>query len=154
MKYRKLRIVWSVAWGLAAAFVLLLWIRSFSSRDSLFLPYSNSQVVRVSSIEGQFATRLIAGDERYEWTLKRAASPGGLTFPGEDLRYRDSYRIRALPWQKTPFAILYVPHWIPLVLTSAVATSAWLPFRFSLRTLLIATTLIAIVLGAIIHFAR
>ena len=47
----------------------------------------------------------------------------------------------------------YVPQWLPVLLLSALGTLAAVPsirWRFSLRTLLIATTLVAIVLGAVV----
>jgi hypothetical protein len=48
-----------------------------------------------------------------------------------------------------------IPHWFPTLLFAAFAALPWLPFkRFSLRTLLIATTLIAVVLGIIVWVAR
>jgi hypothetical protein len=40
-----------------------------------------------------------------------------------------------------------LPYWSLVVLTLAISMTSWLPWEFSLRTLLIATTLIAIVLG-------
>jgi hypothetical protein len=33
MKYRKLRVVWSVPWGVACVLFLVLWIRSYYRRD-------------------------------------------------------------------------------------------------------------------------
>jgi hypothetical protein len=33
MRFRKLRIAWSVFWGLACVLVILLWVRSHSWRD-------------------------------------------------------------------------------------------------------------------------
>jgi hypothetical protein len=42
---------------------------------------------------------------------------------------------------------LVLPYWIILLFTIAAATSPWLPWRFSLRTLLIAITLLALLLG-------
>jgi hypothetical protein len=47
-----------------------------------------------------------------------------------------------------------MPIWFLIVLTSALATVPWIRWRFSLRTLLIATTLVAVVLGLIIYAAR
>ena len=41
-------------------------------------------------------------------------------------------------------------HWLPALLFAAVAAIPWLRWRFSLRTLLIATTLVAVVLGLIV----
>jgi hypothetical protein len=40
-----------------------------------------------------------------------------------------------------------VPHWFSALLMAMAATAPWIKWRFSLRTLLIATTLVAVVLG-------
>jgi len=44
-----------------------------------------------------------------------------------------------------------MPFWVPVLVTAALATVPWFHWskRFSLRTLLIATTLVAVVLGII-----
>jgi hypothetical protein len=42
------------------------------------------------------------------------------------------------------------PHWLIVLGASAMAAAPWVSYRFSLRTLLIATTLVAVVLGAIV----
>ena len=49
--------------------------------------------------------------------------------------------------------IFVVPYYFPFLLTSSLSLAPWvryLPGRFSLRTLLIATTLVAVVLGLIV----
>jgi hypothetical protein len=48
------------------------------------------------------------------------------------------------------------PYWFPVVLTSvlAAAFAARPPYRFSLRTLLVATTIVAVVMGLIAYLAR
>jgi hypothetical protein len=48
--------------------------------------------------------------------------------------------------------LFFVPYWCPVCLSVLLATSPWfsMPRRFSLRTLLIATTLVAVVLGLIV----
>ena len=45
-----------------------------------------------------------------------------------------------------------IPHWFPLLLVAILAAAPWMswPKRFTLRTLLIATTLVAVVLGVIV----
>jgi hypothetical protein len=43
----------------------------------------------------------------------------------------------------------YVPHWTLALIACLLAAASWLPGRFSLRTLLIATTLVAISLGLV-----
>ena len=52
------------------------------------------------------------------------------------------------------FTAIGLPHWFALVVVALLATSPWLSYRFSLRTLLIATTLVAVVLGLIVWSAR
>jgi hypothetical protein len=49
------------------------------------------------------------------------------------------------------------PHWYFAITFAAIAALpwlAWLPYRFSLRTLLIATTLVAVVLGVAVWVSR
>jgi hypothetical protein len=48
--------------------------------------------------------------------------------------------------------VLRLPYWILIVTTVAVATIPWIKWRFSLRTLLIATTLVAVVLWLAVAF--
>jgi hypothetical protein len=47
-----------------------------------------------------------------------------------------------------------IPHWFPVLLLATLATAPWLRRRFSLRTLLIATTLVAVGLGVVVYAAR
>jgi hypothetical protein len=50
--------------------------------------------------------------------------------------------------------LVRTPHWLPILLSAALVAAPWLRWRFSLRTLLIATTLVAVVLGAIVYATR
>jgi hypothetical protein len=43
-----------------------------------------------------------------------------------------------------------LPYWLLVITFAATTTLPWLRWRFSLRTLLIATTLVAIVLGLVV----
>ena len=47
-----------------------------------------------------------------------------------------------------------VPYWSLVSLSAVFAYLPWLHWRFSLRTLLIATTLVAVLLGAIVYAIR
>ena len=49
-----------------------------------------------------------------------------------------------------------IPQWFPVLLFATLATAPWIRWskRFSLRTLLIATTLVAVVLGLVVYAAR
>jgi hypothetical protein len=54
-----------------------------------------------------------------------------------------SYRRNGKDWA------LQFPYWFVVVLVASVAAAPWISWRFSLRTLLIATTLIAVALGLV-----
>jgi hypothetical protein len=56
------------------------------------------------------------------------------------------------PWGFNSF--LVVPHWVIVIVTASMMAAPWLRWRFSLRTLLIATTLVAVVLGAAVWASR
>jgi hypothetical protein len=47
-----------------------------------------------------------------------------------------------------------LPYWLIVVLLAVLAALPWPPWRFSLRTLLIATTLFAVVLGLVVWAAN
>jgi hypothetical protein len=49
---------------------------------------------------------------------------------------------------------LDVPHWFLVLATIGLSALPWLRLRFSLRTLLIATTLVAVVLGLVVWASR
>jgi hypothetical protein len=51
--------------------------------------------------------------------------------------------------------MIYVPYWIPVVVLAGVGTVSWMmPSRFALRTLLIAMTMLAALLGLIVALAK
>ena len=51
-------------------------------------------------------------------------------------------------------SLLVVPYWPAILLSATLATLPWFPSRFSLRTMLIATTLVAVVLGLVVWLGR
>ena len=61
--------------------------------------------------------------------------------------------LRALDFHTTiseNYTVFTAPHWSLIVVTAAMALAPWTKRRFSLRTLLIATTLVAAVLGLLV----
>jgi hypothetical protein len=49
------------------------------------------------------------------------------------------------------FILIGLPHWLAILIIGAVAAVPWLRWQFSLRTLLITTTLVAVVLGIAVY---
>jgi hypothetical protein len=142
MKSRKLRIAWSVAWGIVAVLLIALWIRSYSHLQIIEKRFG-SQTIQVSSVRGHFAIA----------SLHPTAAIG--------MFYLSTAAVNAADWRElgpsgfacyrnSMGAILIVPHWFAALLCAIISAVVWLQWRFSLRTLLVATTLVAIGLGLVV----
>jgi hypothetical protein len=148
MKHRNFRIAWSVAWGVVAVLLCALWVRSYWCEDSIsrFKSMRNAGVVHLRSYEGWLLLDrgLYSGDDdgwRYRADEILASDPFAPNFEWTFVDERT--RISA-------------PHWCLASLVGAFAVVPWIRWsnRFSLRTLLIATTLIAVLLGIIVWMSR
>jgi hypothetical protein len=158
MKYRKLRIAWSVAWGILAVLLFLLYVRSHSWLDGFGVVISKDRYVTVISAGRRIhvATATFPpGRMQGPWSIRsRRLKDSGL-YPIEDHRaYQGVLGVGLL--RTSLFEMLAFPHWLPAVLILGVAYLPWLSLirRFSLRTLLIGTTLFALVLGLIVWMSR
>jgi hypothetical protein len=93
----------------------------------------------------------------FPWWINGTASP----LPKEDVELFPFNVTDTRSWigfgaywlSSTDYGVL-VPHWFLLVLAGTFAALPWLRWRFTLRTLLIATTLVAVVLGLAVWFRR
>lgn len=147
MKFRKLQIAFSAMCVVACVLLIVLWVRSYSKWDRAWL--GGFGYHRVQSVRG-----FIEFDSS-ECTI--AARPGqwGLDSGLADDRFDD---IRAFSLSATAFDNNHAtfPHWLPILLALAFAIATWPArnWRFSLRTLLIATTLVAMVLGIVVYVGR
>ena len=148
MRFRKLRIAWSVCWGLLAVLLIALWVRSHSKWDRLFYHFPSGGTAGFSSWDGNFIVGIgypsgVSYSRGFEFdsqlTSQWQLDPSDRGF----LYIRDS----------SEFAV-GMPAWFPIILSAAIAAIPWTKRRFSLRTLLIATTLIAVVLGLIVGLLR
>jgi hypothetical protein len=149
MKYRKLRITFSVACGIACLLLIVLWVRSYRWVEAIRLMAApNGGVIQFLSIPGSLAVGVFKSAKPWsffqmsasEWRRVMATAPvSQLPSPIWGGRLTNSVVDQ-----------IFIPYWI-LVLSSAVIASVpWLRWRFSLRTLLIVTTLVAIVLGILV----
>jgi hypothetical protein len=142
MKYRKLRIAWSVAWGVVAVLLCVLWVRSYGIVD-----YTGW------AVSGQ-------GKLYFSATVTVRPIPDRNAYPAEShshfggrLQILSTSNVEAVPSPGTPT----IPYWAFVLLTCLLTGAFWIghfPRQFSLRTLLIATTLIAVVLGIIVWMMR
>ena len=142
MNYRKLRIAWSVAWGAVAVLLCVLWVGSYWSTIAWPVGVTSTHRYYIHSLSGTFALECRERIFRTkELTLEQDV---------EQLKAISPITIRRIG----SFDSVSIAYWLLIPLVSIVAAGPWLPYRFSLRTLLIATTLVAVALGLIIFAAR
>ena len=160
-----LRITWTAFWGVAAVAALIFWCRSFKWQD----------VVNIRIVGGSYFN-FISNDALTLGVQNALTDPQIKDiFPTSrwtmvsDIYVTDDPAILALMppprphWGFTysgapyPYLGITTPHWFQTCIAAALAIAPWrrsLRCRFSLRTLLIAITLIALGLGTIIWFTR
>jgi hypothetical protein len=146
MRFRKLRIAWSVMWGVACVLLVVLWLQSHSWFGSLVAPSRyKSGTARIESGGGELLFTWQTHDYPRSWTITSSRITEG---PPTQLRYRWEWMF------SNNYVVIACPYWALVVASAAIAPMAWLRWRFSLRTLLIATTLVAVVLGLIVWTVR
>ncbi len=152
MKYRKLRIAWSVFWGIACALLIVLWVRSYTIRDTCFWPGRN-HAVQINSLLGHANLYLDSrppGSQFVPFKIEHSPIEGRFKtkFDKNLLGFYFGTNRRDLR--------LDIPFWFLVLGSAMIAAVPWFHYRwrFSLRTLLIATTLVAVVLGLVVYAAR
>ena len=165
MRFRKLRIAWSVGCLIACVLLVVLWVRSYWWCD-MFEIRTASQLLQLDSRKG----RLSFWQKNPGWP-KQSPKITQLLLDGMDMG-RFYGRCPAGDYQKPYWdqasilafgrfgsereRVIFIPYWFPVLISAALAAVPWIRWskRFTLRTLLIATTLVALVLGLIVWAAR
>ena len=145
MKLRKLRIAWSVFCGLACVLLIVLWVRSYWWTDSIWR-YTPTSGTRIDSLYGKIIIKVasVAGAVP---AVEVDANSYKNSLPTETAFIRMKFYVGFLRRPEPNGFDLFIPYWSPVSAFATVGTLSWIPWRFSLRTLLIATTLTAAVLG-------
>jgi hypothetical protein len=161
MKFRKLRIAW-VLCGVTCVLLIVLWA---SSLNHIYKAYARiyDQYIEVSALRGRFGLQFVT--ERHNWTMHDRL---GLFRKAVDSTYSQSYPVDVAATLGFSFQHFYppgansslqvwrgtVPCWFLIAVCCGLAPLSFIPSRFSLRTLLIATTLVAVALGLAVYVAR
>jgi hypothetical protein len=152
MKFRKLRIAWSVFWGLAAVLLIVLWVRSGHTLDRL--GWSRTKyggTIAVTSFDGECEFFFATYNELWTGTTHGF---NYLTRPEQFASWDPSWTGFAVNGTNNGNHFLMVPYWFLTLAVLLVTATPWICRQFSLRTLLIATTLVAVVLGLIVWQIR
>jgi hypothetical protein len=156
MKYR---IAFSVTCGILCLLFVALWVRSYWRYDlvyyrpatsTLHALIANNGVVIYANVSDHINSLSISPPISWARTSFSAAEIRALTatHTSEDPLVGVSWS-RAFPGFAGSGDWLHVPIWFLVLLSAGLATAPWLPRRYSLRTLLVAMTLVAVGLGAI-----
>ncbi len=149
---RYLRIAFSTTCLIACVLLIVLWVRSYWRADLLHCPLQSPRIILFQSCDGRMEVFLGRPSPSQKLGL-----PSGLAI--------DSIEVKTIVPPETPephwdftsnkrFTAAEFPHWCLAFMLASLAVVPWIRYRFSLRTLLIATTLVAVVLGLIVWQAR
>jgi hypothetical protein len=151
MRFRKLRIAFSVTCGIACVLLMVLWVRSYWWCDDLIGPLGTTQSFCFWSDHGHIGISFVGEP------LKSLADGGSWAVASEWTGDVPPSKT-VIPWLPSWATENYVtfPNWYLVLLMGLSIAAPWYHWssRFSLRTLLIATTLVALILGAIVLAAR
>ena len=154
MKFRKLRIAWSVGCGIACLLLIVLWARSYWWTDSIwrYTPTGGTRVdslcgksiLKVASVTGKVATVVVG--------TKSDKNPDDMTTENAyfGMKFYAGFLLRHEP---NGFD-LFIPYWFLVSAFATVATLPWIRWRFRLRTLLVAVTLGSFGLGLILWLIK
>jgi len=153
MKYRKLRIAWSVACGIACLLLVALWVRSHLWCD--MLEYTRGQTyVCVAAGRGIACFRWVT----HQPSVKVGNKLGWELVGGPPETAASN--LKPLEWRRRthPSVVfdLFIsfPCWCCLAFFAALVAVPWFRWRFTLRTLLIGMTVSAIGLSWIVYVNR
>jgi hypothetical protein len=153
MRYRKLRIAWSVVCLLGCMLLYMLSKRSLTHWDILSFQTDALRYELISVAGGvEYTTSEVLNPTRWSYVSAFADTTPSIldakySFWGFKYDPPNPTSLNTLP------AEYFVPGWSLILASAVLAAIPWIR-RFSLRTLLIAMTLIAVVLGLIVYAAR
>jgi hypothetical protein len=143
MKFRNLRIAWTIFWSIACVLLIALWMRSYWCCYTVIVPLSsNHGVVAQQSHVGILFLRCVT-DPGQAWSIVTS-----------DYAELEAY----IPSATILGFCLYgdrgikLPFWFLISICASISALFFFKrqWRFTLRTLLIATTLVAMVLGLMV----
>jgi hypothetical protein len=121
----------------------VLWARSYTWNDWLYLKH----VVYLDFQSFRGVQAFVVTTNRWK------NGPWQWKFSSIEIPFRTDYGKVEFRWIRGPqYCELHVPHWVTTAISGVLAAALWIPWsrRFSLRALLIAFTLVAMVLGLVV----
>jgi hypothetical protein len=141
----------------ACMLLTALWVRSYRWVDVANGPRLGSRIVTIGSTPGVLCIAFpsvsiswIGPWDRHSFNVNWRE---GSRNDGTQI---DTLRIWGTFAYENANRGVYIPYWFGVFISATAATIPWISWsrRFSLRTLLIATTLVAVGMGAVVFLAR
>jgi hypothetical protein len=149
MRFRKLRIAFSATCLIACVLLIALWVRSYWGRTSKQIFANPTDGYYIHSLDGS-----VAFEKEDRLYLSYALYPLYIGWDNLHIATHTGIKI----WRESNGKIhaVSISYWLINSAVIVLAAAPWIRWskRFSLRTLLIATTLVAVVLGLIVWLGR
>jgi hypothetical protein len=139
----------------ACVLLIALWVRSYTYGPTVLIGQIRDTSLRIDSGLGRIVL-CVGADVPGPGPKDGSVDIETFSWEAFDQYERDIWRAYAanqpIPGRQRKMMKLNLPHWFVVVLLASIAPIPWLPWskRFGLRTLLIATTLVAVALGVIV----
>jgi hypothetical protein len=148
-RFRKLRIVWSVVFGTLYLLLVALWVQSNSWTSTAYWIYSDTQAILLGSDNGNIQLlweRSANFGDASGWFFKQVELPAKF----RAARARRPWMSNRFHWESGPARInAIIPYWLPVFLCGLASGLPWILRRYSVRAILITTTIAAVGLGVI-----
>jgi hypothetical protein len=158
VRFRKLRMAWSVFWGVACVLAVVLWVRSYWTTTYIVCQISNSSYIQMSLMPGTFGVMASTESSVPAWTVIDVSSEKWVEY--YDAQWKAGNPVMGKHWSRFWGGFYFAigknfPFWFLLAVLGTMGIVPWLQWsnRFSLRTLVIATTLVSVVLGLAVYAA-
>src|SRR4051794_512322 len=139
---RGIKITWTVFCGIACVLLIVLWVRSYWRWDAAW-KFTPATELDIDTQNGEAFLRYFSPPVS---TMKTTIGVG--TKPALDIDVMPPNSHAGFCFRRGGQSIgLFVPFWFLTLITAPLAVAPWITWRFTLRTLLIVTTLVAVVLG-------
>jgi hypothetical protein len=157
---RYLRFAFSAVCGIACVLLIALWVRSNWYWDELYNPISNKHLIVVESASGRALLDLTGSSPGSPWYWHISEPLHGRYWGGPLDDFAEANRnqgIAGFAAYGNPWHVVYrAPLWFAVIVCAMVAAVPWLPWsnRFSLRTVLIITAVLAVFLVFAAHIMK
>jgi len=150
---QRLRIAVSVFFAVACVALCVLWARSYWTFDLIVGPAPGARSFEVYSYSGRVCVANVppGSPPIHHWQLITATVDDSDIYAWKTTNATDAFQLMTFEAYR-----IFLPYWSLVLFASACAGLPWFPYasRFSLRTMLLATTLVAVVLGLVCYFLR